>query len=97
MQDLARGSKRPRNQSSAESEERRWQSDEAGLLDPAVKEPRMVLASADSEAGWGFHARAERLNGRLAMLGFTIGVLIEWLTGQGIAQQIGLSALRHHP
>lgn len=76
MQDLARGSKRPRNQSSAESEQRRWPSE---------------------EAGWGFHARAERLNGRLAMLGFTIGVLIEWLTGQGIAQQIGLSALRHHP
>ena len=32
-----------------------------------AKEPRMEYAAAD--AGWGFHKRAEKLNGRLAMLG----------------------------
>ena len=32
-----------------------------------AKEPRMELATADS--GWGFHKRAEQLNGRLAMIG----------------------------
>ncbi|MFO7627909.1 MAG: chlorophyll a/b-binding protein [Prochlorococcaceae cyanobacterium] len=55
----------------------------------------MYFASPESEAGWGFHARAELLNGRLAMLGFVIGVILELLTGQGILQQIGLSALLH--
>ncbi len=32
--------------------------------------------------------RAELLNGRLAMLGFLIGLLTELLTGHGIASQI---------
>ncbi len=33
-------------------------------------------------------ARAELLNGRVAMLGFVIGVLTEALTGHGILSQI---------
>jgi hypothetical protein len=37
--------------------------------------------------------RAERLNGRLAMLGFLIGVAIEALTGHGILQQLADVAL----
>ncbi len=37
--------------------------------------------------------RAERFNGRAAMLGFVIGVLTEAFTGQGILHQIGLGAL----
>jgi len=37
--------------------------------------------------------RAERLNGRLAMLGFMIGVAIEALTGHGILQQLADVAL----
>jgi hypothetical protein len=48
------------------------------------------------DQGWGFHQRAELLNGRLAMLGFVIGVLLELATGQGILEQIGLRALLHH-
>lgn len=42
------------------------------------------------EAGWGFHERAERLNGRLAMLGFVAAIATELLTGEGLLQAIGL-------
>jgi len=48
------------------------------------------------DQGWGFHQRAELLNGRLAMLGFAIGVLLELAAGPGILEQIGLRALLHH-
>jgi hypothetical protein len=37
--------------------------------------------------------RAERFNGRAAMLGLVIGVVVEGLTGFGIAHQIGLGPL----
>jgi hypothetical protein len=37
--------------------------------------------------------RAERFNGRAAMLGIVIGILTEAITGSGIAHQIGLGAL----
>ncbi len=42
------------------------------------------------EAGWGFHRRAETLNGRLAMLGFVAAIATELLTGEGFLQLIGL-------
>ena len=38
----------------------------------------------------GFTGFAETWNGRLAMLGFVIGIATEFLTGQGILSQIGL-------
>lgn len=38
----------------------------------------------------GFTEFAETWNGRLAMLGFTIGVIVELLTGKGILAQLGL-------
>lgn len=53
-----------------------------------AKEPPMQLTSP--EAGWGFHERAERLNGRLAMLGFVAAIATELLTGEGLLQAIGL-------
>ena len=40
---------------------------------------------------FGFVSFAETWNGRLAMLGFVIGLGTELLTGQGILAQIGLS------
>ncbi|MBE9109478.1 high light inducible protein [Nodosilinea sp. LEGE 07298] len=43
-----------------------------------------------SESKFGFVNFAETWNGRLAMLGFVIGVATEYLTGQGILTQIGL-------
>ena len=45
---------------------------------------------ADSSPRFGFVAFAETWNGRLAMLGFVIGLGTELLTGQGILSQIGL-------
>lgn len=80
---------------SAESENGRWESDGTELLDPRPIEPRMVIAAPGSHSGWGFHVRAELLNGRLAMLGFGIGLVVEVLSGQGILQQLGLGALLH--
>jgi hypothetical protein len=37
--------------------------------------------------------RVELLNGRAAMVGIVIGIVMEGLTGFGIAHQIGLGAL----
>ena len=45
---------------------------------------------SDSTSRFGFVAFAETWNGRMAMLGFVIGLATELLTGQGILQQIGL-------
>ena len=39
---------------------------------------------------FGFTNFAENWNGRLAMLGFVIGLATELLTGQGILSQLGL-------
>jgi hypothetical protein len=36
---------------------------------------------------WGFHAHNERLNGRLAMLGFFALLAVEWKLGHGILIQ----------
>ncbi|TVQ43282.1 MAG: high light inducible protein [Gloeocapsa sp. DLM2.Bin57] len=44
----------------------------------------------DKQAKLGFTNFAETWNGRLAMLGFLIGILTELLTGKGILSQIGL-------
>lgn len=77
----------------AESEAGLWDSESDQLLDPRPIEPRLYIASPENESGWGFHGRAERLNGRLAMLGFGIGLLIEALSGSGILQQMGHGAL----
>ncbi len=45
---------------------------------------------ADTSSRFGFVSFAETWNGRLAMLGFVIGLATELLTGQGILSQIGL-------
>ncbi len=75
----------------AESEHQAWTLNDDQLLDPVVIEPRMQIV--DQDRGWGFHARAELLNGRLAMVGFAAALIGELITGQGILQQLGLKAL----
>ena len=42
--------------------------EDGGRLNAFASEPRMQVVEA--EQGWGFHERAEKLNGRMAMLGF---------------------------
>ncbi|MGP1385198.1 MAG: high light inducible protein [Thainema sp.] len=44
----------------------------------------------NQEQKFGFTEFAENWNGRLAMLGFVIGLATEYLTGQGILSQLGL-------
>ena len=44
----------------------------------------------ESTPRFGFVAFAETWNGRLAMMGFVIGLGTELLTGQSIAAQLGL-------
>ena len=53
-----------------------------------AREPKMELAGP--EAGWGFHRRAELLNGRLAMLGFMAAIATELISGEGLLRTIGL-------
>ena len=45
---------------------------------------------AEPSSRFGFVDFAETWNGRMAMLGFVIGLGTELLTGQSILQQIGL-------
>ena len=44
----------------------------------------------NQESKLGLTAFAENWNGRLAMLGFVIGIVTEYMTGQGILSQLGL-------
>ncbi|MEL6228407.1 MAG: high light inducible protein [Cyanobacteria bacterium J06656_5] len=45
---------------------------------------------AEESTKFGFTEIAENWNGRLAMLGFIIGLATEFMTGQGILSQLGL-------
>ena len=49
---------------------------------------KLVNNAMDSK--FGFSSFAETWNGRLAMMGFIIGLGTELLTGQGILSQIGM-------
>ena len=53
--------------------------EEGGRLNAFATEPRMEVVS--SESGWGFHERAEKLNGRMAMLGFVALLITEFALG----------------
>jgi hypothetical protein len=60
------------------------------LHDPLHFAKHFETPMADSTPRFGFVAFAETWNGRLAMLGFVIGIATELLTGQSILGQIGL-------
>jgi Chlorophyll A-B binding protein len=53
-----------------------------------IKQRLSVMTQESSKVG--FTQFAETWNGRLAMMGFVIGLATEFLTGQGILSQIGL-------
>ena len=72
---------------------------EGGLTAPQAGGPSVKVCyscldnrevSMESNQRFGFVSFAETWNGRLAMLGFVIGLATELLTGQGILSQIGL-------
>ena len=48
------------------------------------------MGLAGPDAGWGFHERAEKLNGRLAMLGVMAAIATELISGEGLLHTIGL-------
>lgn len=43
-----------------------------------------------NEPKFGFSEYAERLNGRAAMIGFSLILAIEYITGQGLLSWLGL-------
>jgi ferrochelatase len=57
-------------------------------LFPPTQQARDCMAQR--EPRFGFVAYAETLNGRMAMLGFLIGLATEVITGQSILAQIGI-------
>jgi hypothetical protein len=50
----------------------------------------VIPVMKNSTFKFGFSESNELLNGRLAMLGFAIGLATELITGQGIFSQLGL-------
>jgi hypothetical protein len=48
------------------------------------------MENTNKDPQFGFNTFSETWNGRLAMLGFVIGLATELLTGQGILQQLGI-------
>ena len=61
-----------------------------GALHGVTLQQHFETVMTEPTPRFGFVAFAETWNGRLAMLGFIIGLATELLTGQGILQQIGL-------
>lgn len=55
--------------------------EEQGRLNNYAIEPKMYVSE---EQQFGFNQRAEKLNGRLAMIGFVSLLALEALTGNGL-------------
>jgi len=55
-----------------------------------MTQPEPTITPQLEESKFGFNEYAERLNGRAAMVGFLLTVLIEYLTGQGLLTWLGL-------
>ena len=60
---------------------RGYTTEEQGRLNNFAVEPKMYV---DGSSSLGFTKKAEKLNGRLAMIGFVSLLAIELLTGKGI-------------
>jgi hypothetical protein len=62
--------------------------DERGILNNWAIEPKMYF-DEKSEGRFGLTEYAEMLNGRMAMVGFTLLIIIEIVTGKSFLQIIG--------
>ncbi len=52
--------------------------------------PQPTKSPKIEEPKFGFNTYAERLNGRAAMVGFVLTLLIEYFTKQGLLSWLGL-------
>lgn len=52
--------------------------------------PQPTVSPKLEEPKFGFSEYAERLNGRAAMIGFALTLIIEYATGQGVLAWLGL-------
>lgn len=59
-------------------------------FEPTVTQPQPTITPKLEEPKFGFNEYAERLNGRAAMIGFVLTLLIEYVTGQGLLSWLGL-------
>ncbi|MGB3654156.1 MAG: hypothetical protein WBA41_23505 [Rivularia sp. (in: cyanobacteria)] len=55
-----------------------------------VQQPKPTTTPKLEEPKLGFNEYAERLNGRAAMIGFMIMVIIECITDRGVLAWLGL-------
>ena len=55
-----------------------------------MSNPQPTINPKIEEPKFGFNDYAERLNGRAAMIGFVITLVIEIFTGQGLLSWLGL-------
>lgn len=55
-----------------------------------MTQPQPTVTPRLEEPKFGFSEYAERLNGRAAMIGFALTLIIEYATGQGVLAWLGL-------
>lgn len=53
-------------------------------------QPKPTVTPQLEEPKFGFNDYAERLNGRAAMIGFMLTMIVEYSTGQGLLTWLGL-------
>ncbi|MEB3831204.1 chlorophyll a/b-binding protein [Phormidium sp. CCY1219] len=56
-----------------------------------MTEPQPTVTPNLEQPKFGFNKYAERLNGRAAMIGFVLTLVIEYFTGQGLLSWLGLN------
>ncbi|MFS8117316.1 MAG: hypothetical protein ACMG55_02325 [Microcoleus sp.] len=56
-----------------------------------MTQPQPSITPKLEQPRFGFNSYAERLNGRAAMIGFSITLIIEYVTGQGLLAWLGLN------
>lgn len=55
-----------------------------------MTQPQPTTTPKLEEPKFGFNDYAERLNGRAAMIGFALTVIIEYVTDKGLLEWLGL-------